>query len=174
MRVVITANGLGERMKGLSPKPKHMLYYGNRRIVDRILGIFPNAEVLENIPSNNRRETLKYIQDYTDCLIIDCDVIPRGCLYQHNEDTVYYFVSDKEKYSSISIHSGRVSQASEHGNISEYKCSGAYYVKSVSKLIEKMGDNSIVEGMIGANVRQENSFVRLGDIEDYYDSIGRL
>ena len=37
IKIVITANGEGSRMKAISPKPKHLLYYGGKRIIDCIV-----------------------------------------------------------------------------------------------------------------------------------------
>lgn len=174
-RVVITANGSGSRMKGLSPLPKHHLYYKDKRIIDHLLDIFPGAEVLEGKPSNSRRETLEYIRDYKDVLIVDCDILINGNVPQLTEDTVYCFRSDKDKYSSVLVNAGTVSQSSENIPISNIRCAGIYYVKSVEVLLRNMSDNnSIVSGMLGANVVYESTstIVPLGDPEDYYEALG--
>ena len=46
LKIVITANGEGSRMKAISPKPKHLLYYGGKRIIDCIVeALKPFGEV---------------------------------------------------------------------------------------------------------------------------------
>lgn len=178
MRVVITANGKGERMKGLSPLPKHELYFGDKKIIDHLLEVFPGAEVLTGFESNSRRETLERIKDYEDCLIVDCDIIltrPHESMPLQG-DWLYTFNSNKEKYSSVIIDPNKrtVSEASEHKKISDVHCSGMYFVKSVKNLLQKMTDeNSIVSGMIGAiAVLDHGKIVPLGDPEDYYEALG--
>lgn len=175
MRTVITANGSGSRMKGLSPLPKHHLYYKDKRIIDHLLDIFPGAEVLEGKPSNSRRETLEYIRDYTNVLIVDCDVIPDKKILPNpsgREDMIWYFNSDKDKYSSLIINDETVIEASESKKISENRCSGLYFVKSITDLLSRMNGDSIAEAMIGAWAIQESSFIKLGDPEDYYEALG--
>lgn len=173
MRVIITANGKGERMKGLSPLPKYELYYGDKKIIDHLLSIYPEAEVLTGFPSNSRKETLERIRDYTDCLIIDCDIILEKRMPVDNDnDCLYYFNSDKDKYSSLIIDGNyEVFRASETIKVGENKSSGLYFVKSVASLLEKMSDNSIAEGMIGAKAYLENSIIKLGDPTDYYEAL---
>ena len=57
-------------------------------------------------------------------------------------------------------------------NISNVKCSGVYFVKSVSELLKNMtDDNSIASGMIGAKTIKETTFIRLGDVEDYFEAL---
>ena len=175
-RIVITANGKGERMKCLSPKPKHHLYYKDKKIIDHLKILFPEAEIIEGKPSESRRETLEYIRDYTDCLIIDCDIIPSKIDFQ-NEDFLYYFTSNKDKYGSLDINEDvyggpRVMRASETKSISQNKCSGVYFVKSVSELLDRMKTDSIAEAMIGAKAIKEDSFIKLGDPQDYYEALG--
>lgn len=175
MKVVITANGKGERMKGLSPLPKHELYFGDKKIIDHLLEIFPGAEVLTGFPSNSRRETLERIKDYTDCLIVDCDIIPSMVYVPNNfsGDWLYCFWNTKEKYSSFKTKDHLISEVSESKKISDVHCSGVYFVKSVKRLLKKMtDDNSILSGMIGANTLQEADWIKLGDPEDYYEALG--
>lgn len=173
MKIVITANGSGSRMKGLSPLPKHHLYYKDKRIIDHLLEIFPGAEVLEGKPSNSRRETLEYIRDYTDCLIVDCDVIPVGVdIKDTSTDWLYYFNSDKDKYSSINIdNDSLVMQSSESMRLSEKRCSGVYFIKSIEDTIRHMYDDSIVMAMPNAMAYYESTFIKLGDPEDYYEAL---
>jgi hypothetical protein len=182
MKVVITANGQGQRMKGLSPLPKHHLYYKDKKIIDHLLEVFPEAEVLEGFESGSRRETLERVRDYEDCLIVDCDIIPTRDpikIYDFPKDTVWCFDSTKDKYSSIKTMEGKsgfgaeIGEASENVKISNHCCSGMYYVESVAALLERMSDdNSIVSGMIGAICRDENNIIKLGDPEDYYEALG--
>lgn len=175
MNVVITANGKGERMKGLSPLPKHELYFGDKKIIDHLLEVFPGARVLQNLPSNSRKETLEYIKDLEDCLIVDCDIIPEKekiHLIPVYEDFLFSFKSNKEKYSSIIVEYGRVTRASETTKISNTHCSGIYFVKSVAALLERMKTDSIAEAMIGAKVIEENYIYKLGDPQDYYEALG--
>jgi len=162
MKIVITANGKGERMKGLSPLPKHELYYGNKKIIELLLEVFPQAEVLTGYESNSRKETLDKIKDYEDCLIVDCDIIPNHIeAIPINEDWLFCFRSTKEKYSSVVAIDDRVFEANETKKISDLHCSGIYFVKSVKQLLESMTDNSIVEGMIGARIYEEKFILRL-------------
>jgi len=172
MKVVITAKGKGTRMKGLSPLPKHHLYYQDKKIIDHLLSVYPEAEVLEGEPDNSRRETLGRIKDYTDCLIIDCDIIIPGRLKINTEtDCLYYFNSNKEKYSSIKVRGGIVMAASETKSISENRCSGVYFVKSVFDLLHRMDTDSIAEAMVGAVALYEDNFIRVGDPADYYEAL---
>lgn len=175
MKVVITANGEGSRMKGLSPLPKHELYFGDKKIIDYLLYVFPGAEVLTGFPSNSRRETLERIKDYEDCLIVDCDIMPLGFIMPSTKDNfLFYFKSNKEKYSSIVLgDGGKVAKVSETIKISDNHCSGIYFVKSVANLLEKMtDDNSIASGMIGAWTLREDYIVKVGDPSDYYEALG--
>lgn len=169
--VVITANGQGSRMKCLSPKPKHHLYYKDKRIIDHLKELFPNAMILEGLPSRSRKETLAYL-DYENCLIIDCDVIPDKIEIGTAEDALFYFESNKDKYSSIQVENGRVIKASENTRISCYKCSGVYFVKSIRDLLARMTTDSIAEAMVGAVAIPEDTFIKLGDPTDYYESLG--
>lgn len=181
MRVVITANGKGERMKGLSPLPKHHLYYKDKKIIDWLLEVFPEAEVLENRPSNSRRETLGYIKDYIDTLIVDCDIIPHRGKIDHmlsicpDNDWLTWFESNKKKYSSFVLGGGGhciIKQASENTELSNCRCAGVYFVKSVSDLLIRMNSDSIAEAMIGATAGFTDNEITLGDPEDYYEALG--
>jgi hypothetical protein len=59
--------------------------------------IFPTAKLLGNKKTGSRRETLEEIKNQKDCLIIDCDIIPRGFVHpKFAEDTIYFFESDKK------------------------------------------------------------------------------
>ena len=175
MKVVITANGQGTRMKGLSPLPKHHLHYGDKRIIDHLLDIFPNAEVLEGFPSNSRRETLERIKDYTDCLIVDCDIVilpGRLQIIPTLEEFILCFNSSKDKYSSVVIERNRVVRSSEVMKISDIHCSGVYFIKSVNELIDSMADNSVISGMGPCMAYHEDHIIKLGDPEDYYEALG--
>lgn len=173
MNVYITIGGQGSRMKQISPIDKHLLYYKDKQIINHILNIFPEAKILGKEKTANRKETLESIKNESDCLIIDCDIIPLGINFtDFDEDVVYAFVSDKNKYGSIISHEGKLLQSNEKENIGKVKCSGAYYIKSMKKLLDSMTDvNSIASGMTNAKIIMENTFIRLGDIEDYYEAI---
>jgi hypothetical protein len=87
-RIIITANGSGERMKCISPLPKFSLFYKGKRILEHLIDTFPDAKVLSHYdipyidqgkiikckPTNSRRETLEYIKDMENVLIVDCDI----------------------------------------------------------------------------------------------------
>lgn len=172
MRIVITANGQGTRMKGLTPLPKHELYYGDKKIIDHLLSIYPEAEVLTGFPSNSRKETLAKVKDYTDCLIIDCDIVlPFALDFNGQNDALFYFESTKDKYSSIQTDDDMVIAACERASISNKKSSGVYFVRSVLDLLQRMKTDSIAEAMIGATAYPENYIVKLGDPTDYYEAL---
>ena len=173
MHIYITIGGQGSRLKSISPLDKHLLYMGRHTIIEHILSIFPTAILLGNKKTNSRKETLQEIKNKTDCLIVDCDVIPVGIgQMQFDENTLFYFQTQKKKYGSIIIENGRLHKANEKENISNDKCSGIYYIKSMQHLLESMTDeNSIASGMIGAKVVEETTFVRVGDVEDYYEAL---
>jgi len=160
MRVVITAKGHGTRMKGLSPLPKHHLYYKDKKIIDHLLSIYPEAEVLDGEPDNSRRETLGRIKDYTDCLIIDCDIILTERLkFDHTWNCLFYFESNKDKYSSINVENGVVVKAKESPSLSNHRCSGVYFVKSIFDLLHIMKTDSIAEAMTLATAYPEDVFI---------------
>lgn len=173
MRVIITASGKGERMKGLSPLPKHYLHYKDKRIIDWLKEVYPEAEVLDGYEALGRKELLTHIKDYTDCLILDCDIIlPERLAFDDSEDCLWYFKSNKDKYGSIQIQDGGIIAACETRPISNDRCSGAYFIKSIAKLIERMESDSIAEGMVGAYTYREDNFIRVGDPSDYYEALG--
>jgi hypothetical protein len=175
MNIYVTIGGAGTRMKAISPKDKHLLYFKNERIIDIILGILPTAKIIGNNKTNSRKETLEEIRFEKNCLIVDCDIIPLlgyKVLQDLKEDTIFYFKSNKNKYGSLIIENGIVTGTAENKNISENKCSGVYFVKSMNELLNKMTDvNSIASGMLGANTIEEKTFVKLGDLEDYFNAL---
>lgn len=173
MKVFVTIGGSGTRMKNISPVDKQFIYYKDKRIIEHIFSIFPYANLLGEKKTNSRRETLAEIANEQDCLIVDCDIIPFGLpQLNYQEDTLFYFRSDKSKYGSILIEDGRLMAVDEKNSISKDKCSGIYYVKSIAALLASMkDDNSIASGMIGAKVIQENTFIKLGDVEDYFEAL---
>lgn len=173
IKYIITIGGMGERMKCLSSVDKHLLYYRDKRIIEWILSIVPSAKVIGQEKTNSRKQTLLSIKDYRNVCIIDCDIIPFGLdTMSFQQDTIVYFVSDKPKYSSIVIKDGIIIKASEKNELTNTKCSGVYFVKSVKELIDRMTDeNSLCEAMIGSNAVFENTFVRMGDPEDYMESL---
>lgn len=172
----ITVGGLGTRLKQISNLDKHNLYFRNKKIIDHILEIIPDAEIVGIKKTNNRKETLKQISHNNNILIIDCDIIPYGLDLQQidiSQNNVYSFVSNKNKYGSIIVENNLVVSCSEYDNLSNIKCSGVYFCKDLSMVIENMQDpNSLISGMIGSKIIMEDTFKRMGDIEDYYEAIG--
>jgi hypothetical protein len=170
---IITIGGHGERMKCISPIDKHLLYYRDKRIIDWILSIVPSAQIIGSEKTKSRKETLLSIEEKENVCIIDCDIIPFGLdAIEFSKDTILCFQSNKTKYSSLIVKDGIVLEASENDIISNTKCSGVYYVKSVKNLLAKMKNhNSISEAMIGSAVLYEDTFLRMGDAQDYMESI---
>ncbi|MDA1120849.1 MAG: hypothetical protein O2887_10245 [Bacteroidetes bacterium] len=173
MNVFITIGGNGLRMKDISPKDKHLLYYKDKRVIECILSVFPKGKIIGNKKTNNRKETLKEIEWEENCLIIDCDIIPYGIdSLKFEGDTIIYFNSEKNKYGSLIVKNNIVESVSENKNLSSNKCSGVYYIESIKSLLNRMtDDNSIASGMIGAKTIKENTFIRLGDVEDYFAAL---
>jgi hypothetical protein len=176
MNSYITIGGLGSRLKNISPIDKYLLYYKNKRIYEWILDIIPQAKLIGHNKTKNRKSTLSLIPQQTDILIIDCDIIPFEFNINKintNNDCIFVFHSCINKYGSLSVDSNnKVIGCSEKNNISNIKCSGIYYIKNLSKTISNMTDpNSIASGMIGSDIIYENTFKRLGDIEDYMSAI---
>ncbi len=174
MKTYITVGGQGTRMKSLSPSEKHQLYYGDKKILEHLFDIFPNAILVGDKKTKSRKETLKELQGEEDCLIVDCDVIPYGCQQEpFNKDTIYAFNSEKNKYCSLLESNGLLSNAFENESITNIKASGVYFVKSIDLLLERMVDeNSLASGMISADIKKEDTFIRVGDVEDYYEALG--
>lgn len=174
MNVFITVGGEGTRLKAISSVDKHLLYYRDKRIIEHTLSIFPNAKIIGQTKTNSRVETLNEIINESNALILDCDIIP---IYDWHtidltENTIFAFTSSKNKYGSLIVNNRRVVECSETDNISNIKCSGAYFVQSVGDLISKMqSQNSIASGMIDAKVLIEKSFIRVGDVEDYLSAL---
>ena len=175
MNIYITVGGTGARMKPISPVDKHLLYFKDKRIIDIILEIFPTAKIIGNTKTNSRKETLEQIRFEKNCLIVDCDIIPllgNNLIHNLKKDTIFYFQSEKNKYGSLNIVNGIVAGTSEKENISKNKCSGLYFIKSMNQLLNKMTDvNSLASGMLGANTIEENTFIKLGDLEDYFEAL---
>jgi len=174
MNIYVTIGGQGTRLKCLSPKDKHLLYFKNKKIIDWILEIVPEAKILGNKKTKSRKETLFEIADQKNVLIIDCDIIPFGLdisLIDTDCDNIFTFKSDRDKWGSAKINNGILINCDEKSNISNYKCSGIYYIKNMKDTLNKMKDNSIASGIIGAKSIVENTFVRLGDLEDYMEAI---
>lgn len=193
--VIISANGEGSRMKGISPIPKHLLYLGGRRVIDRISGQFhnfevkvlthydtPGHEVIKCKPTKTRDETLENIRALKDVLICDCDILPIGWMnaLHYNSvghfdfDIIWCFKSQNPKYGGIYIDAaGDVVRVCEKGDTeTKLRASGLYFLKDVGATIDRMTDpNSIASGMIGARVALEDKFIRFGDPEDYFKAI---
>ncbi len=174
--IYITIGGSGTRLKTLSPVDKHLLYWNNKRIIEWTLDIVPNAKLIGKEKTKNRFETLQEIKNEKNCLIIDCDIIPFGLNFNFNfnNDCVWCFSSNKPKWGSAISSNGVLESVSEENPISTTKLSGVYYITNVNDLLNKMetgNKNSIGSGLIGSKVVFENTFVRLGDVEDYFDAI---
>jgi len=173
IKYYITIGGLGTRMKYLSPIDKHLLYWKDKRIITWIREIIPSAKIIGKEKTNNRRETLLEIAREKNVCIVDCDIIPFGLEnMSFYENTVVCFKSRKEKYGSLQLVDNRILNTRESENISNIKCSGVYFVEDMTKLLDNMIDyNSIVSGMIGSYVLFEKTFIKLGDPQDYFESL---
>lgn len=173
MNVYITIGGQGTRLKTISPLDKYLLHLGDKTILEHIYDIFPTAKLVGHKKTTSRRETLAELAGQEDCLIVDCDLIPRDFQpFSTDMDTIFAFRSNKDKYCSLVLQNNRVASALERKNISSLKCSGLYFVKSVDRLLASMtDDNSIASGMVGARVIEEDTFIRVGDVEDYYEAL---
>lgn len=174
--IFITIGGQGSRLKCISPKDKQFLYWKDKRIIDWLLELFPGAKLLGNKKTNNRYETLLEISNLQNALIIDCDIIPFDINLNFNlkEDCVWCFESNKNKWGSVLIENNKLSEASENGNISNIKLSGAYYIANVPYFLDKMKNNnknSIASSLTNCNIILENTFKRFGDVEDYYNAL---
>lgn len=172
----ITIGGMGTRLKKISPLDKHLLYFRDKQIIKWILDIIPNAKVIGKHKTKNRKETLKEIPEQHNILIIDCDIIPFGfdlSRIDYSQNCVFVFNSHIPKWGSLLLDSNnRVISSSESQNISNIKASGIYFIKDIKNTIELMTDeNSILSGLVGAKTIYEDTFVRLGDIEDYVSAI---
>lgn len=196
LKIVITANGNGERMKGLSPRPKHLLYYGGKRIIDHIIealqsfgevrvfgrysDYLPPGVWMECGETASRKEQLELIRDWQNVLIVDCDVIPVFAAWEYllgkdeheRTDAIFYFESDSPKYGGLQMNNGRLSFAKERGEGQKIRASGLYFLNHVGTTVDRMTDpNSIASGMIGARMIFEDSFIRVGDAEDYLNAL---
>ncbi len=179
--VVITARGEGTRMKGLSPLPKHMLYFGGKRIIDCIRDCFEgfNVVVLDGPPTKSRAETLEELRGMQNVLIVDCDIIPdkkKICFSAllEPEDLIFFFKSQESKYGGLYMDgNSRLLEVTEKGDAAtNYRSSGVYILRDVGATIDRMTDpNSIASGMIGARMIRENTFIRVGDTEDYLKAL---
>lgn len=172
----ITIGGRGTRLSSLSLLDKQYLYYQDKKIIEHILNIFPDAKIVGKNKTQSRIETLRLIEEKSNILIIDCDIIPYNINLENidiNVNNIYAFKSNKNKYGSILINDNIVIDTNEKINISNIKCSGVYFCKDLDSVISQMTDsNSIASGMLGSRVIIEDTFKRFGDIEDYYDAIG--
>lgn len=202
LKIVITANGEGSRMKAISPKPKHLLYYGAKRIIDHIIDAMqPFGKVLvftrhpEHLPpcfwlecgeTESRKEQLESIRHWENVLIVDCDVIPVFAaeslkdptpkirrdfesMIELGQDAIFYFESDNPKYGGLEMSEDyRLVAAKERGQGHKYRASGLYFLKDVGATVGRMTDpNSIAAAMVCAKMIFEDTFIRVGDPEDY-------
>ena len=212
LKIVITATGEGSRMKAISPKPKHLLYYGGKRIIDcivealkpfgevHVFGAYPGSETADNWmvcgPTGSRKEQLELLGNWKNVLIVDCDVIPVFAkptfvpdfkeyfewLPTQPNDYIFCFASSSPKYCGLHFtfdgaecqSSGCLESAIEH-EVSERpmpRASGLYFLKDVGATADRMTDhNSIASGMIGAKMTPEQTFIRVGDPEDYLNAL---
>lgn len=212
IKIVITANGEGSRMKAISPKPKHLLYYGGKRIIDcivdalkpfgevRVFGAYPGSENSDNWmvcgPTGSRKEQLELIRDWKNVLIVDCDVIPVFAkptfvpdfkeyfewLPTQPNDYIFCFSSASPKYCGLHFtFNGAKCQSSgclesaierEASDGPMLRASGVYFLKDVGATVDRITDpNSIASGMIGAKMTPEQTFIRVGDPEDYLNAL---
>lgn len=199
LSIVITAAGEGRRMKAISPKPKHLLYLGAKRIIDRIreaLDPLGPVEVIDGPPTANRRETLERLRGRKNVLVCDCDVIPVfekptfvpdfkeyfEWLPTQPRDFIFCFASASPKYCGLHFNfegdecrkSGCLESAIER-EVSDnliFRASGLYFLKDVSATLDRMTDpDSIASGMMGAKATPEQTFIRVGDPEDYLNAL---
>ncbi|MBK7377293.1 MAG: NTP transferase domain-containing protein [Chitinophagaceae bacterium] len=203
LKIVITANGEGSRMKALSPKPKHLLYYGGKRIIDCIVEalqpfgrvyvfgrdreVLPEGVWMGCTETANRKAQLELLRNWENVLIVDCDVIPvfegdttpepgekyYPLLKTLEQDAIWCFESDNPKYGGLEMsETGTLSAAKERGQGHKYRASGLYLLKHVGATVDRMTDpNSIAAAMIGARMVYENTFIRVGDPEDYLNAL---
>ena len=206
LKIVITANGEGSRMKALSPIPKHLLYYGGKRIIDcivdamepfghvKVFGFYPGSKNAENWmvcgSTESRKAQLELIRGWKNVLVVDCDVIPVFAAesfkdptpkirrdfestIELDEDTIWYFDSDNPKYGGLEMEkNGTLAAAKERGHGHKYRASGLYFLKDVGSTVDRMKDqNSIAAAMVGARMIFENTFIRVGDPEDYLNAL---
>lgn len=195
IEIIITANGKSERMRGVSPLPKHRLYLGSERVYEaqiRILSAFGRVRVLtcydcpglsdEQIircePTENRMETLLAISKERNVLICDCDILPVGLTAWNTvTDAIWYFRSSDARYCGLVKNAAgqRLLHAFERDRGAQLRASGLYFVKDVSELLARMdGDrNSIAAAMPGAWMVEENTFLRFGETQTYLDTVLR-
>jgi len=175
----ITIGGLGTRLKQISPSDKHLLYYKDKKIIEWILDIIPNAKIIGYQKTKTRKETLKQINDVNNILIIDCDIIPFGFNLKNIDvsiDNFFVFESSIEKWASVLLDTEKkLVLSSENNKISNIKASGIYFLKNLKHTLTKMtDDNSILSGIIGAKAIYENTFIRLGDAADYVSAVKNI
>jgi len=195
LKIVITANGEGSRMKALSPKPKHLLYYGGKRIIDCIVealspfgkplvfGVFPGSANAENwmvcASTESRKAQLELIRDWKNVLIVDCDVIPINWIDAlpkavPETDVIWFFPSTEPKYGGLyQDENGILESVTEKGDTTtNFRASGLYFLKDVGATVDRMTDpNSIAAAMVGAKMVYENTFIRVGDPDDYLNAL---
>lgn len=157
-KFVVTAAGFGSRMKSVSPLPKYMLHYKGERIIEHLIKMF-NPLVISTEPidcefnlvipqTNSRKETLEHIKHLNDVHIIDCDIyIPK------------FEFTNIENLDNDSLYISR-----------NNKNAGVYFIKSVSRLLEKMEGDDIVSGMDNY-YRSVLTTIHLGTPEEYYYNV---
>ena len=129
MKIVITANGKGSRMSKYG-QPKFLLPYKGKRIIDWLYAVFNKPYILthHNIdlpyikcnPTETRKQTLEYISDWENVLIVDCDIYIEQFTHKPLKETLY---------------------------ICNGINAGLYYVESIATLLTNMQGDDIVSGM---------------------------
>jgi hypothetical protein len=156
--VIITANGSGERMKAITDSPKFSLYYGNKRILEHLLIIFPTAKVLTHYsipyidqfkiikckPTKSRKETLENLKGMKNVLIVDCDILVENMSFAFIQKDILC----------------------KKGNVN----SGLYYFAHMDKALAKMQGDAIETGMNNPLIHPLET-IHLGTPEEYYNAI---
>lgn len=129
--ILIQANGNNLRLGNFFEQPKHELFFGQKRIIERIidecketgLDIFiclrkgvklnfnpQGCKIIECEQTFNRIDTLdqcfKYFKDYHSILVLDSDVIIRANVLKHmsgNSVAVGQYKNDGKKYGFIKV-----------------------------------------------------------------------
>ena len=158
--VIITANGKGERMKEITDQ-KFSLFFRDKRILEHLLDTFPDATILtyhkipyvdqkriKTIPkTNTRKETLQFIREKTNVLIVDADIYIEDKLDISRRDNLF-----QKDVLFIKKSRGRIIN------------SGLYFVRSVGDLVDRMEADEII--MDDYNLCLLNT-IHLGTPEEY-------
>lgn len=169
----MTIGGMGSRLKSISSLEKQNLYWWDKTIQEWNMSLIPNLKLLGHEKTKSRHETLMEIQDLENVLIVDCDIIPFGMPeLSYETDEVVCFISTRKKWGSVLVENDIVVECSETPTDWTTKLSGVYFIKSMRDLLNKMENpNSIISGMQNPKVYYEDTFIRLGDREDYLENM---